>query len=211
MTNKSTETRTFCISASYKRFIYLAIILNPLFFFLVIYLGFIYPVTRAPTHPVVLILLFISIYLELYLVSTLPKLNGVISLSGGQIILNRTNGPAISIGINEISQLKNNIMMGRLEIYAGNPERVIHIEHQINSFNEFVLQLDKIIEEEPGLNTINLKNLYPYIFWNSFDEEGMKRQLEKDQISVSKTRRYLILLILVIAALAIFFARLRLR
>src|SRR5574341_1785453 len=102
MANTTTETRTFSVSTSYRRFIYLAIILNPFFFFLVIYLGFINPVTRAPTHPVVLILIFISLLLELLLVSTLPKLNGVISLSGGQIIFNRTNDPAISIDINEI-------------------------------------------------------------------------------------------------------------
>jgi len=81
----------------------------------------------------------------------------------------------ISIDINEISQLKTNIMMGRLEIYARNPERVIHVEHQINNFDEFVLQLDKTLKEEPVLNTINLKNLYPHIFWKSLNEEVKKR------------------------------------
>lgn len=205
MTNESTPTRTFSISTFNKRSIHLLIILNPLFFLLVVYLGFINPITRYPTHPVVYIMSFISLFLELLLINILLKLNGVVSLSNSQLTYKRPNYPGITININEISKVKNNLIMGRFEICAESPKRVIHVEHLLYNFTEFILQLNNITEGEPIRKTINLKNLYPNIFRDSDYEEEIRRRLQKNQKSLSRTSRLIIVLLLAIAAIVIHF------
>lgn len=77
----------------------------------------------------------------------LPACDAYIEVTEKSIAQHHPRKPTIELAWSEISQVKNNPVMQRLEIYSRNGKTKIYVEHQVENF----AQLKQLIESKLGV------------------------------------------------------------
>jgi hypothetical protein len=132
------KTTTYTFSRRFQS----SIILSMVMFFLLaaatIYFGIFSSTEPNPNAPLVVALALIFVTLGYYCYDILPKVRATITLSENQIIQRFANGQYVAINWRDVARVRGRMFLGRLEVHAAEPGKVIHIETQIDGFMEIV-------------------------------------------------------------------------
>ena len=143
MQNNEPQTTTYAFSRKFQT----SIMLYMLAFFglaaATIFVGIIDRDAPNPNAPLVVALALVFVMLGYYCIDIWPRVHASITVDGEKITQRFQNGASIAITWSDIVRVRGRMFLGRIEVFSKEPGKVIHIEAQIDGFEEIAALLQK--------------------------------------------------------------------
>lgn len=142
MSASKTSPAVYGFSFGYRLLIYVSVLVYFALAVGAVYVGVFDRTTLNPNAPGVIVLAVIFILCGVYSVYTALRLGETVTLSKTHITQKRSNGTPLTLRWDEIVALRHRRFLGRVELVAREPNKVLRLEYQLNGFADLLAEVE---------------------------------------------------------------------
>lgn len=143
MPEEAPDSKIYAFSKQYQSSVFFTMLLLLALAAVTIYVGIINRHTPNPNAPMLIALALTFIMGSFYCFDILPRLHSQIIVSGEAITQRFRDGHSVQIRWQDVARIRGRRWLGRVEITSRDARKVIHVEAQIEGFEEIITALQK--------------------------------------------------------------------
>lgn len=142
MSAPQTSRAVYGFSLAYRLLIYISVLVYLALAVGTLYVGLLDRTTLNPNASGVMALAAIFILCGIYSAYTALRLGETVTLSKTHITQKRANGTLLTLRWDEIVALRHRRFLGRVELVAREPSKILRLEYQLDNFADLLAEVE---------------------------------------------------------------------